>query len=71
MSWRRYFRRSSRQDDLQAEIESYLAITIEDNIAAGMTEEQARSAAYRKFGNVTHVKETVHEMTTLNFLEER
>src|SRR5437764_9319866 len=42
---------------LCAEIEQHLALQIEDNIARGMSPEDARRAAMRKFGNVTLVKE--------------
>ena len=37
MSWLRYFRRTRKDQDLAEEIQSYLQITIDENIAAGMT----------------------------------
>ena len=71
MSWfLRYFRRNRRQRELEDEIASYMALTVDDNIAAGMTEQAARDAARRKFGNPTLVRERVRDMNTLNFLED-
>ena len=69
MRWQRYLRRKRRDKELEREIESYLSQQIDDNIAAGMNREEAGWAAMRKFGNPTRVKETVHEMNTIGFLE--
>ncbi len=46
-------------DDLDREIRDHINAETEDNIARGMTEEDARLAAIRTFGNVTRVKEDV------------
>jgi hypothetical protein len=69
MSWLRYFRRKQRTERLSGEIEAYLAQEIEDNIAAGMSGQDAAWAAHRKFGNITGIKETVREMNTIGFVE--
>jgi predicted permease len=69
MSWLRYFRRKQRTERLSGEIEAYLAQEIEDNVAAGMSGQEAVWAAHRKFGNITGIKETVREMNTIGFVE--
>jgi len=60
MSWKRFWRRRHRDADFEQEIISYLEHEIDRNLALGMTEADARSAARRKFGNVTTFKERVH-----------
>ena len=65
MSWRRYFRRRRRDEDLKQEIASYIAIETDDNIARGMSPREAHEAAVRKFGNATRVREDVYVMNTL------
>ena len=69
MRWSRFFRRRRRDDELSREIEAYVAIEIDQNIARGMTSEEARFAALRKFGNARRVREEVHSMNSLGFLE--
>lgn len=51
--------RRPQLDDLDREIRVHLEAEIEENVSRGMTEEAARRAAFRKFGNVTRVKEEV------------
>ncbi len=45
------------REDLDEEIQSHLDQMIEENIAAGMSSKEARSAALKRFGNVLGVKE--------------
>ncbi len=52
-------RRTPDLDDLDREIRDHIEHETEDNVARGMSEEAARAAAIRKFGNVTRVKEDV------------
>lgn len=71
----RYFRQTHKRRthkalELNDEIESYLAIAIDENIAAGMTRQQAVTAARRKFGNPTLIKETVYHMNSINWIED-
>lgn len=70
MSWLRYFRRRRRDLDFEDEVESYLALSIAENIEAGMSPTEAADAARRKFGNVTLIKETVHEMNSIHWFED-
>jgi len=69
MDWKRFWRRKQRDDDFAVEVEAHLAHEIDDNLQAGMSPDEARFAALRKFGNVTAVKEVVHEMNTVRVLE--
>jgi len=69
MSLRRYFRRSRWDAERAAEIEAYLATETDDNIARGMPPSEARCAALRKIGNVTHIREEIYRMNTIGFLE--
>jgi putative ABC transport system permease protein len=69
MSWRRFWQRKRRDEDLAREIESYVAHEIADNIARGMGEDEARYAAQRRFGNTTSVREQVYEMNSLSLIE--
>src|SRR5687768_12497196 len=46
-------------DDLDREFRDHIDAETEDNIARGMSPDDARSAAIRKFGNITRVTEDV------------
>jgi predicted permease len=46
-------------DGLDQEIRDHIELETQDNIARGMTEQDARYAALRKFGNLARVKEDV------------
>jgi hypothetical protein len=69
MSWRRYKRRAELDAECALELEAHLAFEIEYNEARGMTPEQAWTAAHRKLGNATTIKETVYRMNSFVFLE--
>src|SRR3982750_1852097 len=69
MSLRRFFRRARWDDERARELESYLAEEIADNLARGLTPEQARAAAHRKLGNATRIREEIYTMNSLGFLE--
>jgi predicted permease len=69
MSLSRYFRRHHWDQERAREIEAYLEIETAENIARGMTPEQARQAARRKFGNPTQIREEIYRMNTIGFLE--
>jgi hypothetical protein len=47
---------------LDDEIRDHLEREIQDNMDRGMSPEEARTAALRKFGNVTRVKEETREV---------
>ena len=69
MSIWRFLHRARWDAERAREIETYLGIEIDENIARGMTPEDARRAAYRKFGNPTLIREEIYRMNTISFLE--
>jgi putative ABC transport system permease protein len=69
MPWRRFFRRADWDRERSAEIESYIQIETDENVARGMALAEARAAARRKFGNPTLVREEIYRMNTLAFLD--
>ncbi|MBV8553813.1 MAG: ABC transporter permease [Acidobacteriaceae bacterium] len=69
MSWRRFLRRDWWDRERANEIESYLEIETAGNIARGMTAAEAASAARRKFGNPSLIREEIYRMNTVFWLE--
>ena len=69
MGWSRFFRRRYWDDERAREIQSYIDIETDENIARGMSPEEARCAAHKKFGNGTYVREEIYRMNTIAFLE--
>jgi len=69
VSLTRFFRRSRWDDERARELESYLAIETEENIARGMAPAAARDAARRKLGNATLVREEIYQMNTLTLVD--
>src|SRR6185437_6439686 len=69
MSWRRFFRRHKWDEERARELGSYLETETEENVARGMTREEARRAAHIKLGNATRIREEIYEMNSLGFLE--
>src|ERR1700730_18907889 len=57
-------------DDLDQDIRDHLERETQDNIERGMSPEEARYAALRKFGNVTRVKEETREVWSFVWLEQ-
>jgi predicted permease len=66
MNWRRrllnIFRRGRIDTDIDQEFQFHLAQSIDNLIAAGMSEEEARQTARRQFGNYTLHKESAHKI---------
>ena len=69
MSWIRFLRRARWDRERSKEIEAYLEIETADNIARGMSPSDAASAAHRKFGNPTLIREEIYRMNTVSWLE--
>jgi hypothetical protein len=69
MGFRRFFRRGYWDDERARELQAYLAQEIDDNLARGMTPGEARTAAQRKLGNTTRIREEIYTMNSLGFLE--
>ena len=62
--------RKNWQNLLDDEIREYIEHETEENIARGMSSEVARQAAFRKFGNVTRVREDTRAVWTVIWLEQ-
>src|ERR1700704_5640810 len=63
-------RRKRMMDDLDQDIREHIERETQDNIERGMTPEEARYAAVRKFGNVMRVKEDTREVWSFVWLEQ-
>ena len=57
------------KNDLREEIEAHLKMSFADHIARGESEEEARQAAMREFGNVPLVQEVTREMWSWMWLD--
>src|ERR1700687_3563798 len=69
MGWKRFFRREARDEERSRELETYLQLETDENIARGMSAEEARYAARRKLGNPTMIREEIYRMNTIGALE--
>jgi hypothetical protein len=69
MGWRGFLRRAKWDRERSEEIESYLAIETEENLAREMAVEEALTAAYRKLGNSTLIREEIYRMNTITPLD--
>ena len=69
MGWKRFFRRGAWDSERAQELETYLQIETDENIARGMTTEEAGYAARRKLGNTTAIREEIYRMNSIGLLE--
>ncbi len=69
MALGRFFRRAKWDRERLEEIESYVRIETDENIARGMPYDEARAAARRKLGNSTLIREEIYSMNTIAFLD--
>ena len=69
MSLKRFFNRDRWDAERARELESYVAMEIDDNIARGMAPDEARQAALRKIGNRTLVREEIYWMNTVGLID--
>src|SRR5215469_10852651 len=63
------FRAHRLDQDLQEELRTHMEMRAEDNMAEGMSEEEARLDARRKLGNPAVLTENMREQDTLQWLE--
>src|SRR5262245_39538840 len=63
------FLKRKLERDLEDEIRSHLDMQIEDNLRLGMSPEEARYEALRKFGGVEQVKESYRDRSSLSFVD--
>jgi hypothetical protein len=69
MTWSRFLRRSRWDEERAKELQDYLAHEIDDNLARGMSVEDATRAAHRVLGNPTLIREEIYDMNTLRFID--
>jgi hypothetical protein len=70
--WRKllfYTRRDRFGRELEEEMRFHLKMTAEENLAAGISQEEARYVAQRQFGNQTLLREASRDMWGYRFLE--
>ena len=66
---RNWFQRPKREQDLDAELQAYLGLLIDENVRRGLSHEQARRAALLKVGGIAQVKEEVRDVRAGAFIE--
>src|SRR5580698_8101485 len=64
-----FFRRRLWDAERSREIESYLQIETDENVARGLSPEEAKYAARRKLGNSSLIREEIYTMNSLGFFE--
>ena len=73
MSWfsrlRKTLRRDKLDDDLDEELRLHLEMRAADNLAAGMTPDEARYDAQKRFGNSTLLKEDTRDTDIIGWLD--
>ncbi|MGH9731698.1 MAG: ADOP family duplicated permease [Candidatus Acidiferrales bacterium] len=69
MSWVRFLRRRKWDEERARELESYLQAETEENVARGMSAEEASRAAHVKLGNTRRIREEIYEMNSIGWLE--
>ncbi|MEO5819646.1 MAG: ABC transporter permease [Vicinamibacteraceae bacterium] len=65
----RWLARARWDRERSRELESYLDVEAADNVARGISPADARDAARRKLGNLTRIREEIHEMNGIGWLD--
>src|SRR5208337_222432 len=66
---RSLFKRGRVEQELSDELRFHLEKLTEENVARGMTSEEARYAALRELGGVEQIKEECRDMRRVNYIE--
>lgn len=69
MGWSRFLRRKRWDEERTRELDSYIEIETQENIARGIPADEARHAARLKLGNPTLIREEIYRMNSITFLE--
>jgi predicted permease len=69
MNVRRFFHRWRSDAELLQEIDTYLTEEITENLARGMSPEEARRQAHLKFGNPQRVRENLWQQNTITSID--
>ena len=67
--WRALLRRSESERELDAELRYHIERQIEQNVAAGMSPDEARLAAMKDFGGLQQAKENCRDARGVNLFE--
>ena len=63
-------KRRSHLDSLDQEIRDHIEAETQDNLNRGMTQDEARRAAFCKFGNVSRIREDTYAVWHVIWLEQ-
>lgn len=69
MSLRRFFRRRRSDVEVGIEMENHLTLESDENLARGMSKEEARRQAYLKFGSPERIREEVWKRNSIAPIE--
>jgi putative ABC transport system permease protein len=69
LRFRSLFKRGRVEQDLSEELRFHLEKLAEENVAKGMTREEARYAALRELGGIDQIKEECRDMRRVNYIE--
>src|SRR5438094_3954264 len=70
LRWRSLWRRPRVEQELDDELRFHLQQQIEENLAAGMSPEEARYAARRSIGGLAQMKEECRDMRRVNWVQD-
>jgi hypothetical protein len=70
LRFRSLFRRGNVERDLDEELSFHLEQQIEENLATGMSPDEARSSARRTIGGIEQIREGCRDMRRVNFVED-
>ena len=65
-----FWRKRRTEEDFADEIRAHLEHEVERLVDAGMTADDARTAAHRRFGSLTRTREQFHDARTTIWLEQ-
>src|SRR5262245_4326108 len=69
MPWQHWLWRARWDRERMRELEAYLEQETADNVARGMTPDDAAAKARRTLGNVTRIREEIYDMNTIGWLD--
>ena len=69
LRFRSLFRKGRVEQELTEELRFHMEKLTEENLAQGMTPEEARYAALRELGGLEQIKEECRDMRRVNYFE--
>lgn len=70
MNLRKFFSRRKRDAEFAREMEAHIAHETDENIACGLSSDEARRQAYLKFGSTRRIREDEWERSTIRFFDD-